>query len=79
MEYAIPRADLAKALLRVRDLIEDEGLRVDFPIELRVAAADDIPLSTADGRETCVPRRAPVLRHAGRDVRARTSTASRRS
>ena len=52
MEYAIPRADLAKGLLRVRDLIEAEGLRVDFPIELRVAAADDIPLSTASGRET---------------------------
>jgi L-gulonolactone oxidase len=25
---------------------------VNFPIELRVAAADDIPLSTAHGRET---------------------------
>jgi L-gulono-1,4-lactone dehydrogenase len=52
MEYAIPRAELGKALLRVRDLIEGEGLPVDFPIELRVAAADDIPLSTAHGRET---------------------------
>ena len=52
MEYAIPRAELGKALLRVRDLIEGEGLAVNFPIELRVAAADDIPLSTASGRET---------------------------
>jgi FAD-linked oxidoreductase len=52
MEYAIPRAELGKTLLRVRDLIEGEGLPVDFPIELRVAAADDIPLSTAHGRET---------------------------
>jgi FAD-linked oxidoreductase len=52
MEYAIPRPELGKTLLRVRDLIEGEGLRVDFPIELRVAAADDIPLSTAHGRET---------------------------
>jgi L-gulonolactone oxidase len=52
MEYAVPRADVGKALLRVRDLIEGEGLRVDFPVELRVAAADDIPLSTASGRET---------------------------
>jgi L-gulono-1,4-lactone dehydrogenase len=52
MEYAIPRAELGKALLRVRDLIEREGLLVDFPIELRVAAGDDIPLSTAHGRET---------------------------
>jgi len=52
MEYAIPRAELGKTLLRVRDLIEREGLVVNFPIELRVAAADDIPLSTAQGRET---------------------------
>ncbi len=52
MEYAIPRAELGKTLLRVRDLIEGEGLSVNFPIELRVAAADDIPLSTAQGRET---------------------------
>jgi L-gulono-1,4-lactone dehydrogenase len=52
MEYAIPRAETAKALLRVRDLIERETLPVDFPIEIRVAAADDIPLSTAYGRET---------------------------
>jgi L-gulono-1,4-lactone dehydrogenase len=52
MEYAVPRADIGKALLGVRDLIDGEGLRVDFPIELRVAAADDIPLSTAHGRET---------------------------
>jgi L-gulonolactone oxidase len=43
---------VGKALLAVRDLIEGERLRVDFPIELRVAAADDIPLSTAYGRET---------------------------
>jgi FAD-linked oxidoreductase len=52
MEYAIPRPELGKTLLRVRDLIEGEGHTVNFPIELRVAAADDIPLSTAQGRET---------------------------
>jgi FAD-linked oxidoreductase len=52
MEYAIPRPELGKTLLRVRDLIEGEGILVDFPIELRVAAADNIPLSTAHGRET---------------------------
>ena len=52
MEYAIPRPELGKTLQRVRDLIEGEGLSVNFPIELRVAAGDDIPLSTAHGRET---------------------------
>ena len=60
----------------VRDLIEGEGLRVDFPIELRVAAADDIPLSTAHGRETALPRGAPV---GGTRRSSRTSAASRRS
>ncbi|HEX6313077.1 MAG TPA: D-arabinono-1,4-lactone oxidase [Acidimicrobiia bacterium] len=52
MEYAVPRADSGSALLRVRELIERERLPVDFPIEIRVAAADDIPLSTAQGRDT---------------------------
>jgi FAD-linked oxidoreductase len=52
MEYAVPRPAAGTALLRIRDLVEGEGLTVDFPVELRVAAADDIPLSTAQGRET---------------------------
>jgi L-gulonolactone oxidase len=52
MEYAVPRSELTQLLLQVRDLIETEGLRVDFPVEVRVAAADDIPLSTAHGRAT---------------------------
>jgi len=52
MEYAVARAELAGALHDVRALIEDRGIPVDFPVELRVAAADDIPLSTAHGRET---------------------------
>ncbi|MCU1459901.1 MAG: FAD-linked oxidoreductase [Actinomycetia bacterium] len=52
MEYAINRADAALALRRVRDLIDDEDLRISIPLELRFAAADDIPLSTAHGRET---------------------------
>jgi FAD-linked oxidoreductase len=52
MEYAVRRADAGAALLGIRELIERERLPVDFPIELRVAAADDIPLSTAQGRDT---------------------------
>jgi FAD-linked oxidoreductase len=52
MEYAVNRADAPGALLRIRELIERERLPVDFPVELRVAAADDIPLSTANGRDT---------------------------
>lgn len=53
MEYAIPRANAVEAVLGVRDLIDDEGLRVSFPMEVRFVAPDDIPLSTAHGRETC--------------------------
>jgi L-gulonolactone oxidase len=53
MEYAIPRMHAAEALLAVRDLIETEDLRVSFPVEVRFTAADDVPLSTAHGRDTC--------------------------
>lgn len=53
MEYAIPREHAAEAVLAVRDLIEAEDLRVSFPVEVRFAASDDVPLSTAQGRDTC--------------------------
>jgi L-gulono-1,4-lactone dehydrogenase len=53
MEYAIPREHAVEAVLAVRDLIEDRGLRISFPIEVRFVAPDDVPLSTASGRETC--------------------------
>jgi FAD-linked oxidoreductase len=52
MEYAIPRVALAEALNRVRDLIDQLGIQLSFPVEARVSAGDDIPLSTAYGRET---------------------------
>lgn len=53
MEYAIPRAHAVEAVLAIRELIEDEGHRVPFPIEVRFVAPDDIPLSMAYGRDTC--------------------------
>lgn len=52
MEYAIPRAACPEALSRVRRMIEDRGYLVNFPVEVRFTAPDDIPLSTAHGRET---------------------------
>jgi L-gulonolactone oxidase len=52
MEYAIPRANLVEALGRVRELVDRQGRYVGFPVEVRFVAADDIPLSTAFGRET---------------------------
>lgn len=51
MEYEVPLPEARTCLLAVRDFINDEGLRVAFPIEIRATAADDIPLSTGYGRE----------------------------
>jgi FAD-linked oxidoreductase len=50
MEYAVPRAAAVEMVGRVRRMIEESGFRVGFPIEVRVAAADDIALSPANGR-----------------------------
>ena len=52
MEYAIPREALPEALNRVRRLVDEIGMQISFPVEVRVVAPDDIPLSTAQGRET---------------------------
>jgi L-gulonolactone oxidase len=52
MEYAIPREAVPEALDRVRALVDQLGIQLSFPVEVRVTAADDIPLSTANGRET---------------------------
>jgi FAD-linked oxidoreductase len=51
-EWSVPRAALTEALTAVEALIERKGWRISFPIEVRVAAADDIPLSTASGRDS---------------------------
>jgi L-gulonolactone oxidase len=51
-EHSFARPILVDAFTRVRELIETEHLSVDLPVTLTVAAADDIPLSTAYGRET---------------------------
>lgn len=53
MEYALPKDAGPEALNRVRDFVDRSGLRLSFPVEVRFAAADDIPLSTAYGRDTC--------------------------
>ena len=52
MEYAIPSEHLVEALNRVRELVRRQGVQILFPVEVRVVAADDVPLSTAYGRET---------------------------
>jgi L-gulono-1,4-lactone dehydrogenase len=51
-EYAVPRAAVTDVVRELRDWIDRSGEHIPFPIEVRVAAADDIWLSTAYGRET---------------------------
>jgi L-gulono-1,4-lactone dehydrogenase len=52
MEYAVPREHLVYVFRSVRSWIEQSGSVISFPVEVRVAAADDIWLSTASGRGT---------------------------
>jgi L-gulono-1,4-lactone dehydrogenase len=52
MEYSVPRAAVHDALDAVRSVIERNGLLVSFPVEVRVTRGDDIPLSTASGRDS---------------------------
>ena len=52
MEYAIPRASVPDAVRDIRALISDRGWRISFPIEVRAAAADDLWMSTAYGRDS---------------------------
>jgi L-gulono-1,4-lactone dehydrogenase len=51
-EYAVPRENVVEVIRRLRQWIDASGARIPFPIEVRVAAADDIWLSTAQGRDT---------------------------
>ncbi len=50
MEYGIPLDALPEAFRRVQDVVASLPEAPSFPIEVRVSAADDIPLSTAHGR-----------------------------
>jgi L-gulono-1,4-lactone dehydrogenase len=52
MEYAVPRASAVEVVTAVRAAIEASPWRILIPIEVRVAAADDIALSTATGRDS---------------------------
>ncbi|WP_278189860.1 D-arabinono-1,4-lactone oxidase [Brevibacterium sp. ZH18] len=52
MEYALPFESGAEAIREIRDAIESRGWSISFPLEVRSAAHDDVPLSTAYGRET---------------------------
>ncbi|MFG2226404.1 D-arabinono-1,4-lactone oxidase [Streptomyces sp. NPDC048644] len=52
MEYALPRSAAAEALRELKTLVERSPFKVSFPVEVRTAPADDLPLSTASGRDT---------------------------
>jgi L-gulonolactone oxidase len=52
MEYAVPREAAVEVLREVRRVVDASDWRIPFPVEVRVAAADDIPLSTASGRDS---------------------------
>ncbi|HMC42116.1 MAG TPA: D-arabinono-1,4-lactone oxidase [Acidimicrobiales bacterium] len=53
MEYSLPRDQAVTAVERLRRFVEDSGLLISFPVEVRFTAADDIPLSTAYGGQRC--------------------------
>jgi FAD/FMN-containing dehydrogenase len=49
-EYAVPRAALVPLLTELRQLAN--RFQISFPVEVRVAPADDVWLSAAHGRDT---------------------------
>ena len=53
MEYAVPRKSLAYVLDEIDSWLHRSQERIGFPVEVRLAAADTIPLSTAYARDTC--------------------------
>ncbi len=52
MEYGIPFGAVPDAIGRIDELVATLPFPPLFPIEVRVSAADDIALSTANGRES---------------------------
>ncbi|WP_328528283.1 FAD-binding protein [Nocardioides sp. NBC_00368] len=50
-EYAVPRAAGMQVLASLRQAVEASSWHISFPVEVRVAGADDIPLSTGFERE----------------------------
>jgi L-gulonolactone oxidase len=50
MEYAVPRAALEHVLAEAQRWLDRTGETVAFPVEVRVAAVDDVWLSTGYGR-----------------------------
>jgi FAD-linked oxidoreductase len=51
-EYAIRRDVAVDTIRSMVKAVDRSGMAIAFPVELRTAAADDIPLSTASGRDS---------------------------
>ena len=49
MEYSLPIQYTKDAILNIRDFIIKESLYVNFPLEVRFTARDDILFSTCEG------------------------------
>ena len=52
-EWAFPRHALEDVMLELKRWVDTHDERITFPVECRVAAADDVWLSTAYERESC--------------------------
>ncbi len=52
MEYAIASEHVVTAFQAIRSLIAERGWRVEFPVEVRFAAGDELWMSTASGRNS---------------------------
>ena len=52
MEYAVPRDALLPLVRELVARVEASDWNVAVPVEVRTAAADDVTLSTASGRDT---------------------------
>ena len=52
-EWAFPRTALRDVLLELREWVNSHDEHISFPVECRLAAADDVWLSTAYERQSC--------------------------
>ncbi len=52
MEHAVPVEALVPALKEIRAMVDRKGYLLNFPVEVRFTKGDDVPLSTAYGRDS---------------------------
>ena len=52
MEHSLPADHLPDAMRDIRSMVERKGYMLNFPVEVRFTASDDVPLSTSFGRDS---------------------------